>query len=143
MINKVILVGNVGRKPEQIKSNNSDLMIAKFSLATNEWSKDKGETTQWFNIKCFRYTAEKALKLDKGYKVWVEGKIKQDQYTDKDGNSKQSLYVVCDTIRVISKNETIYNNKSNPWGGPAYDVSHTPKAKPEITISDDGYKMPF
>jgi single stranded DNA-binding protein len=140
MLNKVMLIGNIGQKPERINTS-TDLVIAKFSIATSEYVKDKEPTTQWHNIKCFRWIAEKALKLDKGTKVYVEGRIKQDKYVDKDGKQRVSFYIQCDNIKVMSKQETIYNNSSNPWGGNP-SIQET-RPQPELTISDNGYKMPF
>ena len=140
MLNKVMLIGNIGQKPEKINTS-SDLVIAKFSIATSEYVKDKEPITQWHNIKCFRWIAEKALKLDKGTKVYVEGKIKQDKYTDKEGKQRVGFYIQCDTLKVMSKQETIYNNTSNPWGGNP-SIQET-KPKQELSINDNGFKMPF
>lgn len=91
-VNKVILVGNLGKDPE-VRTIQSGAQVAKFSLATSEsyTNKDgqKVDTTEWHNIVLWRGLATIAEKyLKKGNKVYIEGKIRYRQYEDKDGVKK-------------------------------------------------------
>lgn len=85
-INKVILVGNLGKDPDVMTYENGVKRSA-FSLATTESYKDKDgswvEQTEWHNIVLWRYLADK--NLIKGDKIYLEGKIRNRKYDDKDG----------------------------------------------------------
>jgi single-strand DNA-binding protein len=92
MVNKVVLIGNLGQDPE-VKHFDSGSCNAKFSLATSSKRKNKeGELeseTQWHNIILWGKQAELAEKfLQKGSKIYIEGSIKYRQYEDKEGNTK-------------------------------------------------------
>ena len=109
MVNRVILVGNLGQDPE-IKHLESGVAVAKFSLATNESYKDKNgewqEQTEWHNIVAWRYLAERAEKsLRKGMTVYLEGKLTHRKYQDQDGKDRYFTEVVADTIRNLSRRE--------------------------------------
>ena len=123
MINKVILIGNLGRDPE-VRYLEGNVAVATFSVATNESYKDKkGDwqtVTEWHNIVCWRQLAERAEKqLKKGNQVYVEGKLTHRKYQDKDGNDRYVTEVVANTIRILEKRET------RPGGGDeAYAASH-------------------
>lgn len=87
-INKVILVGHLGKDPE-VNHLEGGIAVAKFTLATTEVYNDKNgerkEQTEWHNIVCWRKLAEVAEKyLKKGSAIYLEGKIKSNNYTDKD-----------------------------------------------------------
>jgi single-strand DNA-binding protein len=93
-INKVILIGNLGRDPE-IKQTSSGAPVAKFSLATNERFKGKGgewqERTEWHNIVAWRRLAEIIGEYAKqGAKVYVEGRLQTSSWEDK--QSKETKY---------------------------------------------------
>ena len=90
MVNKVILIGNLGRDPE-IRYLEGNIAVARFSVATNESYKDKkGDwqtQTEWHDIVCWRNLAERAEKqLKKGSQVYLEGKLTHRKYQDKEGN---------------------------------------------------------
>jgi single-strand DNA-binding protein len=92
-VNKVILIGNLGKDPE-IKYTPGGTPIARFSLATNERTKDKDgnwvDRTEWHNIVAFQRTAEVAAEyLKKGRSVYVEGRIHTDTWDDKDTGQKR------------------------------------------------------
>ena len=93
MINKVILIGNLGKDPE-IHSFDGGGKVCNLTIATNESYKDKqGEwqsITEWHTLKMFGDYAENLMRLKKGQKVYVEGKIKTKKYTDKDSVEKYS-----------------------------------------------------
>lgn len=98
-VNKAILLGFVGNQPE-IRSTNTGVMIANFSLATSKSWKDKqtGEVkqdTEWHNISVFG-NAVKIVEnyIKKGSKLYIEGKIKTDKYKDKNGKDAYSTKIV-------------------------------------------------
>ena len=106
MVNRVQLIGRVGKDPE-IRTFEGNNKIANFTLATNEKYKDKtGNTvdvTDWHNL-VIRFTkqaeiAEKYLK--KGMLVYVEGKLKNRSWDDKDGNKKYITEVVVDSFNML------------------------------------------
>lgn len=95
--NKVQLIGNLGNTPE-VKNTENGKKLAKFSLATNEtYYNAKGEKvteTQWHNLIAWGKVAELAEKyLTKGSEVAIEGKLMNNNYTDKDGNKRHSTEV--------------------------------------------------
>ena len=104
-INKVILIGNLGRDPETRELNNGDSVVS-FSLATTESSADKStgqrkDRTEWHNIVIFNENLGKLAEqhCKKGSKVYVEGQIQTREYTDKDGNQRKSTEVVLQRFR--------------------------------------------
>ncbi|RZK20225.1 MAG: single-stranded DNA-binding protein [Hymenobacter sp.] len=104
-INKVILVGNLGKDPEvrHLEGGNS---VANFTLATNDYYKDKQgnrvERTEWHNISAWRGLAELAEKyLKKGSQVYVEGKLRTRQYQDKDQQTRYITEIVADEISLL------------------------------------------
>jgi single-strand DNA-binding protein len=106
-LNKVQLIGNLGSDPE-LKTLESNITVAKFSLATNESYKDKaGKTitdTEWHAIVMWQGLAETAGKyLKKGSLVFIEGKIKTRHYDDKEGNKKYVTEIVADSFLMLDK----------------------------------------
>ncbi len=104
-VNKVILVGNLGRDPE-VRSFQNGGKVCNFSIATSESWKDKQtgerkENTQWHNIviknENLITVAERYLK--KGSKVYIEGRLESRKYTDKDGVEKYTTEVVLPPFR--------------------------------------------
>lgn len=109
MVNKVTLIGNLGRDPE-VRHFENGSMVAKFSLATNESYRDKaGEwqtITEWHDVVAWRSLAERAERtLKKGSLVYVEGKLTHRKYQDKDGNDRYITEVVANTFRLLEKRE--------------------------------------
>ena len=105
-INKVILVGNVGKDPE-IRHLEGGIAVAKFPLATSEIYKTKDgqrvDQTEWHNIVMWRGLAESAEKyLRKGALVYIEGKIRTRSWDDKEGNKKYTTEIVADTMTMLS-----------------------------------------
>ena len=104
--NKVNLIGNIGKDPE-ISHSKSGSKIAKFSVATSESKKKDDGTwedgkTQWHNIVCFGFTADKVEKLGKGSQVDIEGKIDQSEY-EKDGVKKYFTSIIAHSVLSLSK----------------------------------------
>ncbi|MCB0548753.1 MAG: single-stranded DNA-binding protein [Phaeodactylibacter sp.] len=106
MVNRVILIGNLGRDPEVRRLENG-AVVAKFPIATNENYKDKsGEwqsQTEWHDIVVWRNLAERAEStLKKGMGVYVEGKLTHRSWQDQDGNTRYTTEVVGSYFRIIS-----------------------------------------
>jgi len=120
MINKVTLVGNLGRDPE-VRTLENGSKVGTFSLATNESYKDKNDQwqnlTEWHNIVVWRGLAEKSERdLKKGSLVYIEGKITHRKYQDKDGNDRYVTEVVANNLQSLEKREK--SGTSNPGGFP-------------------------
>lgn len=106
-INKVILVGNLGKDPE-VRELDSGVVVAKFPLATSESFNNKEgarvDQTEWHNIVLWRGLAEVAERfLRKGSLVYLEGKLKTRSWDDKEGHRKYITEVVADNLTILSK----------------------------------------
>ena len=104
-VNKVILIGNLGRDPEVRRTGNGDPIIS-FSVATTESWRDKTsgerkEKTEWHNITIFNENLGKVAEqyLKKGSKVYLEGQLVTREYQDKDGNTRKATDVVLNRFR--------------------------------------------
>jgi single-strand DNA-binding protein len=109
MVNKVTLVGNLGRDPE-VRTLENGSKVGTFSLATNESYKDKNDTwqtlTEWHNIVVWRGLAEKAEReLKKGGLAYIDGKITHRKYQDKDGIERTTTEIVANTLYSMEKRE--------------------------------------
>lgn len=104
-VNKVILLGNLGRDPETRYTTDGSA-IANLNIATSETWKDKNgekqERTEWHRVVLFGRTAEIAGEyLKKGRSVYIEGRLQTRKYTDKDGVEKYSTEIVGDRMQLI------------------------------------------
>ncbi len=102
---KIILVGNLGRDAE-LKYTPSGAAVLEFTLAVNERSGDRGaggtETTTWFRINLWGKQAETLKQyLVKGKQVYVDGRLRVREYTDRDGKNRTSLEVRADQIQLL------------------------------------------
>ena len=109
MVNRIILIGNLGRDPE-IRRLENGAVVAKFSLATNENYKDKnGEwqtQTEWHDIVMWRSLAERAeSQLKKGKQIYLEGKLTHRTWTDENGKTRKNSEIVANYFRKLGKNE--------------------------------------
>lgn len=107
-VNKVILLGNLGRDPEMRYTTGGDA-VANLSVATTEQWKDKNgakqEKTEWHRIVMFGRQAEIAAEyLHKGSTVFVEGRLQTRKYTDKDGTEKYSTEIIGDRMQMTGGN---------------------------------------
>src|ERR1051326_6875189 len=109
-VNKVILVGNLGKDPE-IKYTPSGVPVAKFSLATNERFKDKNgewqDRTEWHNIVAWQRLAEIVGEyVKKGSKVYIEGKLQTSSWEDKQsGEKKYRTEVIAQDLVLLGSHE--------------------------------------
>ena len=106
-MNKVILIGNLGRDPE-LKMTPSGQALARFSIATTEnWKNPQGEKqskTEWHNIVVWGKQAEIAEKyLRKGKQIMIEGRIQYREYTDQAGVKKTACDIRCDNFVMLGK----------------------------------------
>lgn len=106
-INKVILVGNVGKDPE-VRYLDNGVAVANFPFATSEVYRNKsGEkvtTTEWHNIVLWRGLAEVAEKyVKKGSQLYIEGKIRTRSWDDKEGNKRYTTEIVGDNMQMLGK----------------------------------------
>ncbi|NEU09022.1 single-stranded DNA-binding protein [Flavihumibacter sp. R14] len=125
-INKVILVGHLGKDPE-VRHLEGGVSVASFPLATSEtYNKDgrKIEQTEWHNIVMWRGLADVASKyLQKNKLVYIEGKLRTRSFEDKEGNKKY-------TTEVVAENFTMLGRKSDFENGSATSTATTtPKAE--------------
>lgn len=103
-INKVILVGHLGKDPE-VKTIDNGVKVAKFSLATTESYRDRNgerkDVTEWHNISCWRNLADIAEKyLTKGKQIYVEGKIRTRSWDD-NGVKRYTVDIVADSFTML------------------------------------------
>lgn len=110
-INKVILVGNVGKDPE-VKYTPSGVALAKFSMATNERFKDKSgewqDRTEWHNVLAWQRLAEIVGEyVQKGAKLYIEGKLQTSSWEDRNnGEKKYRTEIVARDIVLLGSRET-------------------------------------
>ena len=107
MINKVILVGRVGKDPD-IRHLDQNLKVASLRLATDEsYKNNNGEritNTEWHTVTMWRGLADIAERfVKKGSLLYVEGKIKTREWTDKDGNKRYNVEIVADNFQMLDK----------------------------------------
>lgn len=109
MINKVTLIGNLGREPE-VRTLENGTKVGTFSLATTESYKDRNDQwqnqTEWHNIVVWRYLAEKCEReLKKGNLAFIEGKITHRKFTDKDNIERTTTEIVASTVNSLERRE--------------------------------------
>ena len=145
-VNKVILVGNLGRDAE-VRYTPGGAAVAKFSIATTEVWNDKAgqrqERTEWHNIDLWGKQAESLSEyLVKGKQVYVEGRLQTDEYTDKEGQKKKSTKVRCERVVLLggggrgSGGSVDRGERGTSAGGPS--ASHDDTSEP---LTDDD--IPF
>jgi len=144
MINKVILIGNLGRDPE-VRRLESGVAVAKLAVATNESYKDKNDqwqtATEWHNVIFWRNLAERAERdLKKGSLIYVEGKLTHRKWQDKEGNDRYSTEVVANTFRMMEKREASAYQGNNQSAQEPVAKATTP-ATPAAAEGDDD--LPF
>ncbi|MBR5957069.1 MAG: single-stranded DNA-binding protein [Salinivirgaceae bacterium] len=109
MINKAILVGNVGGDPD-VRTLENNVKVATISLATSERytdsNKQKQERTTWHRVVLWRNLAEVVEKyVHKGSQLYIEGRISNRQYKDKDGNDRYATEIVANDMKLLGKRD--------------------------------------
>ncbi|MAC95349.1 MAG: single-stranded DNA-binding protein [Flavobacteriales bacterium] len=149
-VNKVILVGNLGKDPE-VRHLESGAVVANFPIATTETYKDKSgnrqEQTEWHNIVLWRGLAEIAEKyLRKGNQVYIEGKLRSRSWEDKDGNTRYITEVVGDNMTMLgSKSNSSDSSSSSSPAASNNDNSPSEKAAntPDLSSEEEDDDLPF
>ena len=107
-VNKVILVGNLGKDPE-VRHLENGIKVARFTVATSEtYTKDgqKVTNTEWHNIVVWRNLAEITEKyLKKGSQIYLEGKLQTRAWTDKENNKRYTTEIVADNLTMLGKRD--------------------------------------
>ena len=106
MLNKIMLIGNVGKDPE-LQITSEGIPFTRFSLAVNRSytssSGEKVEETEWFNIVVWRQLAEICERyLHKGSKAYLEGRLSQRKYSDREGVQRMSVEVIASDMEMLS-----------------------------------------
>lgn len=144
-VNKVILVGHLGKDPE-VRHLEGGTTLVNFPLATSEtYNKDgrKIEQTEWHNIVMWRGLADVAAKyLQKGKLVYIEGKLRSRNFEDKEGNKRYITEIVAENFTMLGRKS---DNESN--GHQHTNSNHQPAAKSEeqlVNFSEGGSDdLPF
>src|SRR5258708_4869148 len=109
--NQCTFIGNLGKEPK-LEVAKEGAPLTKFSLAV--WQ-GKNIETMWLNVVCWNELAEKAEReLDKGSKVFVQGRLQMKSYTDKQGIKRQSLDLVATTVQPLDKKADTPEEQGNP-----------------------------
>lgn len=146
--NKIIVVGNLGRDPE-LRYTPQGIAVCDFSMATNERKRDKSGETQevatWFRITLWRNQAENAAKyLKKGSQVYIEGRLGVEEWTDRDGNNRQTLTVQATEMHFLGGRQDQSYAGSEPstaeFAGPANEQPRPQAPAASGPIDDD---IPF
>jgi single-strand DNA-binding protein len=117
-VNKAFLIGHIGKKPEKLEFENSTLL--KFTLATSESYKDKNnnewkQSTEWHNIAVWGPRAQGLSKfLRKGDPVYVEGKITQRSWEDKEGNKRYMTEIVARDVKPLGGGSSSDQGQEEP-----------------------------
>jgi len=140
MLNKVMLIGNLGADPE-VRNTNSGSVVANLRVATSSRRKDRdgnwSDQTEWHRVVCFGRTAEFAQNyFHKGKMIYVEGNIRTNKWQDRDGNDRYTTEVVAREIQFVgAKNESggdrpSYDGGGNRGGSGSYRAAPAPPAPP-------------
>lgn len=144
-VNKVILIGNLGKDPE-IRHLENDTVVANFSIATSDSYIDKNTgkritNTEWHDIVAWRNLAtivEKYLK--KGQKVYIEGKLQKRSWQDKENTTRYTTEIIAQELNILTQVNQSQTQKKAPYnteGTPA------PPSKVDAIIRNDSTNLPF
>ena len=148
--NKIIIVGNLGRDPE-LRYTPQGVAVCDFSMATNERKRDKSgemqEVATWFRVTLWRNQAENAAKyLKKGSQVYIEGRLSQEEWTDRDGNNRQTLSVQASEMHFIGSrgdSGAMSGDNDPEFAGPASNQSSSASSPPITRAAAADDDIPF
>lgn len=152
MINKVTLVGRLGKDPE-IRHFDNNSSVCNFTLATSESYTDREgkriEQTEWHNLAIWRKglvdVAEKYLK--KGHLVYVEGKLRTRSWDDQSGNKRYTTEVVVDSFKMLEKRDSSGGDDSSPYESnnvaPSNSASNADTSANTLPSDDIADDLPF
>ena len=142
-VNKVILIGNVGRDPE-VRYLDSGIAVASLPLATTDralsWANGTQvpERTEWHNLVLWRGLAETAEKyVHKGDKLYVEGKIRTRSYDDQTGAKRYVTEIFVDSMEMLSPRGTVAPGAAAPQPGMSQGAPAQPMAQSQATPAQD------
>lgn len=136
-VNKVILIGRLGKDPE-VRKINATTTVCNFPLATNESYKNQDgsytEQTEWHNIVMWRGVAERAERiLKKGSTIFVEGKLRTRSWEDKENHKRYTTEIVVENFQLLDKREQT---------GPSQNTGTENKTGTETTSTSDSATEP-
>lgn len=142
-VNKVILIGRLGKDPE-VRKINETTTVCNFPLATNESYKNQDgsytEQTEWHNIVMWRGVAERAERiLKKGANVFIEGKLRTRSWEDKEKHKKYTTEIVVENFQLLDKRENA-SNAGNAEHKSDNDINSATSTNIEPSFDDD---LPF
>ncbi len=143
-VNKVILIGNLGKDPEMKYGQTSGKAVCRFSLAVNERRGGGEEQTEWFNIVCFDRTAEVANEyLTKGKQVYIEGRLQTRKYQDQSGQDRYMTEVIANNMTMLGSRRDSGDDYAP--AAPRREAPPRPaaKAKPAAAPDDDPFSGDF
>jgi single-strand DNA-binding protein len=125
MLNKIMLIGNLGRDPE-LNVTQEGTPVTKFSLAVSRNTKtstgERKEETEWFNIVAWRQLAETCERyLHKGSKVYIEGRLQTRKYTDRNGVERTSIEVIASDMEMLTPKSASSSSESYAAGSGSAD----------------------
>jgi len=147
MVNKVILVGNVGLDPE-VRTTESGVKVARVRLATTERMFDRQanetrEHTEWHTVTLWRGLADVVDRfVRKGSQIYIEGRLRTREWMDKDNNKRYTTEILADDMKLLGRRG---DNNAAQQGGytpapaqqqPAYQPSQQPAASPTVPAED-------
>ena len=140
-VNKVILIGNLTRKPE-LRQTQSQTSVTTLSIATNDRRKNSsGEyenVAEYHDVVVFGRTAENCERfLDKGRQVYIEGKLQTRKYTDKDGNERRKTEILSNQVVFLSSKGA---SSDSSYSRPSSDSGFS---TPSNDFGDDDGNIPF
>ena len=144
--NKIILVGNLGRDPE-LRYTPQGTPVCSFTVATNEKRKDKAgemqDVTTWFRVTFWGRQAETASQyLTKGRPIYVEGRLRLEEWTDRDGKQRYTLEVHATDMQFIGGGRADETAAAAGGAAPTSSkASSSERQQPEPDLSDDD--IPF
>lgn len=147
-VNKVILIGNVGKDPE-VRYLDNNIAVANLTLATTEkgYTMNNGtvvpDKTEWHNIVLWRGLAELAEKyVKKGSQIFIEGKIRTRTWDDKEGNKRYTTEIYADTMQLLGKRPDSQNGSEGQQAAPEQKPA-TNQAESFSTPNDPTEDLPF
>ena len=145
MINKVILIGNVGADPE-VRALEGGVKVARLRIATteriyNRQTQETKEHTEWHNVTLWRNLADVADRfIRKGSQVYIEGSLRTRDWTDKDGNKRYATEIVANDLKMLGRRgdapaSGADNSYGGSYGGPAQSSQSSPSPSGDIAAS--------
>lgn len=118
MVNKVILIGNLGQDPDEPRKTSNGTSVVDISIATVRRNKNGENSTDWHTVTCWGRTAEIVHQyLKKGRQVYIEGRLQYDSWEDKDtGKMRKKAKVVADSVQFLGNKNDADNSSFNSGG---------------------------